>query len=81
MSATKDQLQVRGTSHSVQVPVILSPVGGREVAEKTVSVRPSGRKANLVQALSTVADALGHRKPHAPDLARLKPVSKPLGRE
>ena len=54
-----EKINYKVREHSVgKVPVILA-VGGREVEEKTVSVRRLGEKQTSVQALSDVADALG----------------------
>ena len=54
-----EKINYKVREHSVgKVPVILA-VGGREVEEKTVSVRRLGEKQTSVQALSNVADALG----------------------
>ncbi|WP_323802808.1 threonine--tRNA ligase [Sulfitobacter litoralis] len=54
-----EKINYKVREHSVgKVPVILA-VGGREVEEKTVSVRRLGEKQTSVQALSDVANALG----------------------
>jgi threonyl-tRNA synthetase len=53
-----EKINYKVREHSVgKVPVILA-VGGREVEEKTVSVRRLGEKQTSVQALSDVASAL-----------------------
>ncbi len=53
-----EKINYKVREHSVgKVPVILA-VGGREVEEKTVSVRRLGEKQTSVQALSDVAAAL-----------------------
>ncbi|MBM1556449.1 threonine--tRNA ligase [Sulfitobacter mediterraneus] len=54
-----EKINYKVREHSVgKVPVILA-VGGREVEEKTVSVRRLGEKQTSVQALADVAAALG----------------------
>ncbi|MEL6463970.1 MAG: threonine--tRNA ligase [Pseudomonadota bacterium] len=62
-----EKINYKVREHSVgKVPVILA-VGGREVEDKTVSVRRLGEKQTSVQALRDVADALG-ADATAPDL-------------
>ena len=59
LDARNEKINYKVREHSVgKVPVILA-VGGREVEEKTVSVRRLGEKQTSVQALSDVANALG----------------------
>ncbi|KAJ02358.1 threonine--tRNA ligase [Sulfitobacter mediterraneus] len=54
-----EKINYKVREHSVgKVPVILA-VGGREVEEKTVSVRRLGEKQTSVQSLADVAAALG----------------------
>jgi len=53
-----EKINYKVREHSVgKVPVILA-VGGREVEERTVTVRRLGEKQTSVQALSDVTNAL-----------------------